>query len=97
MRTYVFFGPLLPLFTEESIEDVADRIKEVGVGRVLIDKMNIKYGNWQTIKEMLEKKYPELLPRYEEILFSKNSYFEELKKKIAEAFQKKGLVYDFCY
>ena len=97
LRTYVFLGPLLPFLVEETLEDLVLEFKDAGVSRVLIDRLNLKYGNWETIKELLEKKYPQLLSKYEEILFSKNSYFEFLKEKISETIQKKNLEFSFCY
>lgn len=97
LRTYIFLGPILPFFIEETLEDLASECKNVGVSRVLIDRLNLKYGNWELLKEMLGKKYPYLLPKYEEILFSKSSYFESLKEKISTTFQKKNLKFNFCY
>jgi len=61
VKTYAFIGPFLPFFSEGKIDELADHLKEVYVDRVLVDRLNIKAGNWQTIRETLNRYYPELL------------------------------------
>jgi len=97
IRTFVFLGPLLPLLVEDSLEGLAHEFIEAGVSEILVDRLNIKYGNWKTIKESLEKCYPGLLREYERILFSGSDYFEELKNKVAKHFWEKKLNFKFCY
>ncbi len=96
VRTYAFLGPLLPLLSE-TIEELASQLREVGVGRVMVDRLNIKGGNWKTIAETVAQHYPELLPRFREALFSQSSYYDELKEKVAKALKKSGLSFSFCY
>lgn len=97
VKTYVFIGPFLPYISEETINELANQIKEVGVDRVLIDRLNIKAGNWQTIQETLSMYYPELLLKFKDALNSQSTYYSKVKKDVSEIFDKKELEYSFCY
>ena len=95
--TYGFIGPILPHLSDETIEDLIVKLKEIGCSSIMVDKLNIKYGNWRSIKETLSKNYPNLLKKYEEILFLKSNYFEKLKSKITEIAKMHKIDVDFCY
>lgn len=97
VRTYAFLGPLLPFISEETVDELADQLREVHVDRILVDRLNIKGGNWKTIEDALRRHYPELLPRFREVLFSQNKYYSELKKKVANILERRGLEFSFCY
>jgi len=97
VKTYAFLGPLLPFLIEDTLDDLAAGLEDAGVSRVLVDRLNIKYGNWDTVKELLVRKYPQLLHKYEAVLFNRSSYFEDLKEKIAKVLQSRGLSFSFCY
>jgi DNA repair photolyase len=97
LKTYAFIGPILPFFTEETFGELVHQLKEVGVGRVLVDRLNIKYGNWEAIKAVLEKHHPDLLSRYRGVLFHGNDYFEGLKKEMATVLRREGVEFEFCY
>jgi len=95
--TYGFIGPILPQLSDETIEDLIVKLKEIGCSSIMVDRLNIKYGNWRSIKETLLRNYPALLKKYEEILFSKSNYFEKLKNKIVDIAKKYKIEVDFCY
>ena len=95
--TYGFIGPLLPYLSDDTIEDLIVKLKEVGCSSIMVDRLNIKYGNWKSIKETLQKNYPKLLKKYEEVLFLKSDYFEKLRHKIINIAKKYGIDVDFCY
>ena len=97
VRTFAFLGPLLPFLVEESLEGLARKFRAVGVSAVLVDRLNIKYGNWRTISGGLEKYYPELVPQYECTLFQGTDYFDGLKRKVAKRLRAEGLPFTFCY
>lgn len=97
IRTYGFVGPLLPFLTGETLEPLIDKLTIVGVEYIFVDRLNIKYGNWRTIREALIQHYPQLLPKYERVLFSTSDYFNGLKLKISELCEKSGLKHRFCY
>ena len=43
----------------------------------MIDRLNIKYGNWTIIKERLETRHPELVSKYERDLFYEKDYYDD--------------------
>ncbi|MFQ6074774.1 MAG: radical SAM protein [Candidatus Bathyarchaeia archaeon] len=97
IRTYAFLGPILPFLTEETLDELLQRLGAIGVERVLVDRLNIKWGNWPPIREALKRHYPELLPRYVEALFSGDEYFERARGRVTKACRKAGVDFGFCY
>jgi len=82
IHTWVFIGPVMPYITEKNIDKLIENIAKAGVKNVLVDRLNLKLGMWEKIKNFLSKNYPELIPEYERILFTKNDYFEKVENKI---------------
>jgi len=82
IRTWVFIGPIIPYITEKDIDKLIENIAEAGVKKVIVDRLNLKPGVWKKIKTFLSEYYPELIPNYENVLFTKNDYFENLENKI---------------
>ena len=97
VSTFAFSGPLLPFLVEEFLEGLARRFRAVGVRWVLVDRLNIKSGNWRTIQRALETHYPELVPHYEHALFHGTDYFDDLKRKVAKHLRAEGVSFTFCY
>jgi len=96
LRTYAFLGPLLPIFSEESLKDLFEEFKEVGVDRVIVDKLNIKSGNWRYIRKALEANYPNLFKEFKEKTFDEN-YYLRLKARIREIAENYSVDVDFCF
>ena len=96
IKTYVFFGPILPFFSDRNLETFLQRVSQL-TDCVMVDRLNLKKSTWPKIKNILEKNYPELIPKYEEIFFSKNGYYQELKEKITNLCKELSLEYEFCY
>jgi len=82
IHTWVFIGPVMPYITEKNIDRLIGSIAKAGVKNVIVDKLNLKTGVWERIKTFLSQYYPELIPGYEKVLFTKNEYFEKTEKKI---------------
>ena len=57
VRNYAFIAPLLPIIKIDEIESLIMELKEIGVDRVMIDKLNIKAKNWITLNEALDKSH----------------------------------------
>lgn len=81
--TYAFIGPMLPYLTEETLGPLIKELRSVGVGYVLVDRLNIKHGNWASIRATLQRFFPELVSKYESVLFSRNDYFDCLRRVVA--------------
>lgn len=97
IKVYVFFGPILPFISDNDLESYFKLMHELKVDFVYVDKLSLKPGLWDKIKNFLEKEYPELVKSYEKILFGKSNYFEKLKKKIYELSKFFNLKCIFCY
>ncbi|MEM4245008.1 MAG: radical SAM protein [Candidatus Nanoarchaeia archaeon] len=88
--TYVFLGPVLPYITEKDLDALMDSISFVDY--VMVDRLNIKCNNWYSIRNVLVRKYPDLLEKFSEAVFS-NNYFSDFKERI-KSFRND---LDFCY
>lgn len=60
--TYAFIGPILPELT--NLEAVFTTIQGK-VDFVMAESLNLKCGNWENIRNLLESKYPHLLSLYQ--------------------------------
>jgi DNA repair photolyase len=98
IRTYLFFGPLLPFISDTDLENTIKRFLEAKPDRIYVDRLNIKRrDHWKKIKDVLEKNYPEMVEKWERVLFSKNGYYEELKQKIIDLSKNSATKFEFCY
>jgi DNA repair photolyase len=98
IKTYIFFGPLLPFISDIELEKTISKFAMSKPDKIFVDKLNIKGQNhWSKIKNVLEKSYPDLVKRWEEVLFSENDYYEKLKQRITEIFQNYEIKYEFCF
>jgi DNA repair photolyase len=88
--TYAFLGPLLPYLSEESVEALVDGLAD-RVNRVIVDRLNIKAGNWRGIQTALEDNYPELLSKFKAATQDESPYYEELRGKMRLMLAKRGI------
>ncbi len=96
VRTYVFFGPMLPMLSDKGIEETIRRFSTLA-DMIYFDKLNIKSGNWTLIKKTLERFYPDLVKSYEEILFTRNDYYDRLKERIKKECKASRVKCILCY
>lgn len=98
LKTYIFFGPLLPFISDVSLEKTINRFAIAKPNKIYVDKLNIKcLAHWDKIKAVLDKNLPEMSQKWEHVLFTKNDYYEKLKQRIIEASKDYDLKYEFCY
>jgi len=99
IETYAMVAPILPFITEKSLNEMLNFFKKINIDFILIDKLNIKAGNWKYIKESLMKIDSNLVKKYSQILFNdlEKNYFSEIKKRIEKECEKINLTYYFCY
>jgi len=98
IKTYIFFGPLLPYISDMNLEKTIEKFASVKPSNIIIDRLNVKSSyQWKIIEKVLEKNYPQLLNQWKEVLFSKNDYYKKLKENIIENCKKFNLNYEFCY
>jgi len=96
MDTYAFIGPLLPYISEDSLEELLNALAD-RVSRVIVDRLNIKAGNWVPIREALEDHYPDLLPQIKEASAEESPYYDALKGKVTGMLSRKAIPADIVY
>lgn len=97
LNTYVFFGPFFPGISDKNLEEFIKKIADAGASYIMLDKLNVKYGNWKTIEPILSKHYPELLGDYQDIFFKGNDYYKELKERIQRLCKENEIRLEVCY
>lgn len=94
--TYAFLGPLLPYVSEVGFEDLLNRLAE-SVGRVLVDRLNIKAGNWRNIEATLEKHYPEMLGEFKAASKELSAYYDSLWRKVRRMLDDRSIPHDILF
>ncbi len=84
VHTWAFIGPLLPYHNDgaDELKKLSERLNEVGVNEIYLDKLNMRKGIWERMEKILDE---DIIKKYEEIFFESEDYFEdhrELYKKI---------------
>jgi DNA repair photolyase len=79
--TYVFFGPILPFFSDhpESLLLLFKRLRKTGVKKIYLDKMNYLKGKRKKISRILGGKFPHALRFYDGVMEREDEYTEWLK------------------
>ena len=98
IRTWVFIAPVLLNITRDTLVDLLNEIRGA-FDYLLVDKLNIKCGNWQTISKVLTIHYPHLLPTWKETLFSKEQKmraYQDICRTILEFCDKNRLEVECC-
>lgn len=94
--TYAFLGPLLPLLSEERLEDLLNTLAD-RVGRVLVDRLNIKAGNWNNIESTLKTYYPDKLEEFKKAGKDPSDYYERLRGKVRRMLNERAIPYDILF
>jgi len=97
VRTFAFLGPMLPYLSEENLERLFGELASIGVDRILMDRLNIKAGNWPPIRRAVEQNFPILLPLFTSALPEGSKYYEDLRLKVSNLAQRLNLPTYFCY
>jgi DNA repair photolyase len=71
IKTHVFFGPLMPFLTDRQadLEAMFGELRRIKLDRVYLDKLNIRYGVWDSVADFLRTFEPGLIEKYRKILF----------------------------
>lgn len=94
--TYAFLGPLLPYLSEEGLEELMNKLAD-RVGRVLVDRLNIKAGNWKNIENTLTEYYPEKLAEIKEASREPSEYYNELRSKVRRMLDARAIPHDILF
>jgi len=79
--TYAFLGPMLPYLSDEHLDELLNTLAD-RVGRLLVDRLNIKCGNMPDVRRILDIYYPDLKPMFEAALIPESEYYANLKTKV---------------
>lgn len=84
VNTYAFVGPILPYFLsdETNINQLLDKLKEVGVTEVWFEHLNLNPKIKERLYDYLRKTSPELIPEFD------NANAEEYRQKLDEVINK---------
>lgn len=96
IRTYIFFGPMLPFISDKDLEETLKKFAELKPEKIYIDKLNVKNPfHWKKLKSFLEENYTDLADRWETAI--SDDYYKELKEKIVELCKRFDLNCELCY
>jgi len=96
IKTYAFLGPLLPYLsdTEVSLVPLLKAVQDVGADYFYVDRLNRRFGVWQSLRSLLQKHFPRLIGGYRKILFDESAgreYSEGLISSVNRIARKQGL------
>lgn len=94
--TYAFLGPLLPYLSDKTLEDLMNALADK-VDRVLVDRLNIKAGNWGNIREAIEDNYPELLDKIKEATVNESPYYQRLGRRVRSLLEDRMIPADILF
>ncbi len=104
ITSYIFLGPLIPFLsdTEEELSKTIKAIAGIKPDYLYIDRLNLRWGVWDSLRDALLSFSPELIEKYRKILFESRwsiLYSKDLKKrviKVAERYRLNGKL-RFCF
>ena len=79
--TYAFLGPMLPYLSDDRLGELLNVLVD-RVGRLLVDRLNIKCGNMPDIRGVLDTYYPDLRLIFESALKAESQYYKDLKARV---------------
>lgn len=89
IKTYVFLGPALPWITDKGLDVLMEKVSFVD--ELMVDRLNIKSGNWPRIEKVIKDRYPGLLGKFKDAVF-KGSYYSDFKRQV-RAYRKDATFY----
>ncbi len=89
IRTWVFLGPVIPHITE--VEALVEAIAEVKPKYVLVDRLRLKEGVCERVREFIAGYKPELLADYEGIFLKGEDYYSEVFERVMGRCREKGV------
>lgn len=79
INTYVFIGPIVPFLTDWKKIILATKHC---VDFYMLENLNIAGTIWNSVKNWLKEKHPDLLKEYQDIYFSKSDYWDKAEEDI---------------
>ncbi len=89
IKTWVFLGPVMPYITD--VEALICAIAEVKPRYVLVDKLRLKEGVWERVREFIAGFKPGLLAGYERIFLRGEDYYSGVFERVLRRCGEKGV------
>jgi DNA repair photolyase len=92
IETYALLNPVMPFITDvgQLIEMVAPYADTIWIYGLSMEKERDR--NWQNVKRILNRHFPDLTEKYRQIAFSKDHpYWAELRRELERLQREKGL------
>jgi len=89
IKTWVFLGPIMPHITD--VDALLDAVASVKPDYVLVDRLRLKEGVWESVSGFIQDFMPELVNEYERIFQEGGEYYGEVFEKVISICEKKGL------
>lgn len=95
IRTWAFCGPLLPFLSdgEAQVDALFTALKQVGVGSVLVDSLNLRGAAWGRIRQVLDGYDPDLVQGYQALTVDRKPYHAALMARTRTLAEKHGLAW----
>jgi DNA repair photolyase len=100
IRTWAFFGPVLPGFSdsETAVDDMFAALAQSGVSHVLVDKLNAKGGAWwKQLCRGLARSYPHAEDGFRLALRGEAGYARMLADRVERAGRKHRLEFRLAF
>lgn len=88
--TWVFLGPVMPYVTD--VEALVDAIARVNPKYVLVDRLRLRWGVWERVREFIAGFKPELLADYERIFLKGEDYYSAVLERVMRRCDEKGVM-----
>lgn len=98
IKVWAFLGPFLPFITdtEENLNTLFEALSKIGLSHIYVDKLNIRSGVWQSVRDFISKTQPNLIRVYSRILFDEQErelYRQRLKDLVSSCADRYGLLH----
>ncbi len=82
INAYVFLGPIIPTITDQDLRGLIEAIRASGVGRIMVDRLNLRPGMRSRMEETMFRKAPDMLPDFQENVAS-SEYYDKIISSIS--------------
>jgi DNA repair photolyase len=99
VQTWVFFGPILPLFSDDpgTIGEMLATFQQCGVESILVDRMNLYPMVWRKLKAIVARNFPEQLVHLEKFKSNAGGYSSRLRANVKREASRCGLLCDIVF
>jgi DNA repair photolyase len=99
IQTWVFFGPVLPLFSDDpgTIGEMLATFQQCGAQSVLVDRINLYPVVWRKLKAVVARNFPEQLVHLEKVKSNAGSYSSRLRANVQSEAARCGLLCDIVF